>query len=78
MRGRERERESKKKNRQRRGHQDNLTKHGMAHTPLNRKLFSTHTHTHTHTHTLCQRGARLRLEKKYLQVVRGGGGGVCQ
>ena len=65
---RKRERESKKKNRQGRRHQDNLTKHGMAHTPLNQKLLS----THTNTHTLCQRGARLRLKKSTYKWGRGG------
>ena len=72
MRGRERERESRKKNRQGRGHQDNLTKHGVAHTPLNRKLFSIHTHTHSHTHSLPKR-CQVKTRKKYLQVGEGGG-----
>ena len=73
---RERKRESRKKNRQGRGHQDNLTKHGVAHTPLNRKLFSTHAHTHTLTHTLSlPKRCQVKTRKKYLQVHWGGGGG---
>ena len=43
---RKREREQKEEQTRERASRE-LTKHGVAHTPLNRKLFSIHTHTHS-------------------------------